>query len=211
MNTLDDDLPPGDPAESLRLIEHERAEVAHRLVPDPRLQHWPWGLAWLIGFMAFFLRFGPGGRRFVDLPDWLPVTMLLGLTIVAGMITGVVGARANRAVAGRTSRQGGRYSITWSVAFIGLWAVLGRVSPMLPYAQGTLLWTGTMVAMTGALHMAGGAVFDDRALFRLGAFISGVNIVGVLAGPGWHALIVAVAGGGGLLVAGLLSWLRWRR
>lgn len=211
MEPADDDLPPTDLTESLRLIEHERAETAHRLQPDPRLQLWPWGLAWLIGFSAYFLRFGPGGHRYLDLPAWLPLVLLWGLITVAGVITGVAGARASRSVSGRTSRQGTMYALTWSVTFTGLWLVLSRVSSVLPSAEGTLLWTGTMVAATGALHMAGGAVFDNRTLFRLGLVISAVNAVGVLVGPGWHSLIVAVAGGGGMLVAGLLSWLRWRR
>jgi len=61
MNTTDDDLPPADPAESLRLIAQGRAAAERRLIPDPRLLLWPWGLAWLIGFGVYFLRFGPGG------------------------------------------------------------------------------------------------------------------------------------------------------
>ncbi|BCJ65845.1 hypothetical protein [Polymorphospora rubra] len=38
----------------------------------------------------------------------------------------------------------------------------------------------------------------------LGAWISGSNIVGVVAGPGWHSLVAALAGGGGMLVTGWL-------
>jgi hypothetical protein len=58
--------------------------------------------------------------------------------------------------------------------------------------------------------MAGGAIWNDRWLFFLGAWTSVINVAGILAGPGWHSLIVAVAGGGGMLVAGLLGWLRMR-
>jgi hypothetical protein len=58
--------------------------------------------------------------------------------------------------------------------------------------------------------MAGSAIWVDRDMFVLGAWISVVNVIGVLWGPGWHALVLAVAGGGGLLVAGLLGWLRRR-
>ena len=48
-------------------------------------------------------------------------------------------------------------------------------------------------------------------MFRLGLWITLVNIAGVFAGIGWHALIVSVAGGGGLLTVGLLAHLRWKR
>jgi hypothetical protein len=211
MNTTDDDPPPADPAESLRLIARERAATERRLTPDPRLLLWPWGLAWLIGFGFFFLRFGPGGRVFVDMPSFVPLTVLLGLVALAGITTGIVGARAARQTSGPTSRQGAMYGITWSVAFMGMATLLSRLSHLLPVPEANLLWAGAMVALTGALHMAGGAVWNDRSSFVLGASISVINVIGILVGPGWHALIVGVLGGGGMLVAGLLSWLRMPR
>jgi hypothetical protein len=200
-----------DPAESLRLIEQERAQTERVLTPDPRLLLWPWGVAWLIGFSVYFLRFGPNGRIFVDLPSWLPLAVLMGLIVVAGIITGITGARAGRQVSGPTSTQGAMYGITWTVAFFGVSIVLSQVSGELPDDKLNLLWAGVMVALTGALHMAGAAIFRDRSLFVLGAWTSLINIVGVIAGAGWHSLIVAIAGGGGMVVAGTLQWLRLRR
>jgi hypothetical protein len=211
MASQDDDLPPADPAESLRLIERERSETERRLTPDPRFLLWPWGFAWLIGFTLYFLRYGPDERIFVDMPSWLPLTVLLGLILAAGVVTGVVGARAGRSITGPSSQQGLMYGITWSVAFAGVTVVLSQVSDLLPDAEVNLLWAGTMVALTGALHMAGGAIWNDRSLFALGAWTSVVNVGGVLVGPGWHSLIVAVLGGGGMLVAGTLSWLKLHR
>jgi hypothetical protein len=211
MRPTDDELPPTDPAESLRLIQREQAETERSLTPDQRLFLWPWGFAWLIGFAFYFLRFGPNDRVFVDMPDWLPTVVLLSLILAAGVTTGVYGARAGRYVTGPTSQQGAMYGITWSVAFAGVTVVLINVSDALPDAQLNLLWAGVMVALTGALHMAGGAIFSDRPLFVLGAWISLVNIVGIFVGPGWHSLIVGVLGGGGMLVAGTVYWLRLRR
>jgi hypothetical protein len=207
MTPMDDDLPM-EPAESLRLIERERAEAERNLTPDQRLFLWPWGLAWLIGFTVYFLRYGPDGRVLVDLPSWLPLVTLLGLMMAAGIVTGVAGTRAGRWVSGPSSRQGVLYGITWSLAFSGLATVLSRVSGSLPDPDLTLLWAGAMVALVGALHMAGGAMYEDRNLFALGAFISVVNVVGVVIGPGWHSLMLAVAGGGGMLVAGALAQAR---
>ena len=207
MTPLDDD-PPMDPAESLRLIAHERARAERVLAPDQRLFLWPWGFAWLIGFTVYFLRFGPGGRVFVDLPEWLPLVVLIGLLMAAGIVTGVAGARAGRWVSGASSRQGILYGVTWSVAFFCLSVVLSRVSGFVPSPELALLWAGAMVGLTGALHMAGGAMYDDRRLFALGAFVSVINVVGVIIGPGWHSLILAVAGGGGMLVAGAVAQAR---
>jgi hypothetical protein len=89
--------------------------------------------------------------------------------------------------------------------------LFSRISDLLPVPEANLLWAGAMVALTGALHMAGGALWNDRILYALGVWISVVNVVGIIIGPGWHALIVAVFGGGGMLVAGLVSWLRMPR
>ena len=130
--------------------------------------------------------------------------------IGAGVVTGITGARAGRWVSGPSSTQGAMYGISWSIAFAGMSTVLARVSDYLPEPQLNLLWAGVMVGLTGALHMAGGAIYKDRTLFGLGAYVSVVNIVGVLIGPGWHSLILAVAGGAGMLVAGVLSWARLR-
>jgi hypothetical protein len=207
----DDERPPFDPAESLRLIEQERAQTERVLTPDPRLLLWPWGLAWGIGFTVYFLRYGPDNRVFVDMPAWLPLTVLMSLIIAAGISTGIAGVRAGRYVSGPSSAQGAMYGITWFVAFAGVSVVLSQVSGILPDDKVNLLWAGVMVAVTGALHMAGGTIYRDRALFTLGAWTSLINVVGVFAGPGWHSLILAVGGGGGMLVAGTYQWLRLHR
>ena len=207
----DEDLPPADPAESLRLIEQERARAERNLTPDPRLFLWPWGLAWLIGFGVLFLRFGPDGRVFVDLPEWLPLALLAVLMIAAGLSSGILGARSSRDLHGPSSSQGAMYGITWSAAYTGVSVVLSQVTEFLPPAQQNLMWSGASVALAGALHMAGGAVFNNRPLFLLGAWIGAVNVIGVLIGPGWHALIVSIAGGGGMLVAGALAHRRLSR
>jgi hypothetical protein len=146
-----------------------------------------------------------------DLPAlraWLPSTVLIALLLAAGVITGVAGGRAGRHVAGPSSRQGLMYGVTWSVAFAGMSIVFSRFADALPDDRQSLLWGGGMVALTGALHMAGGAMWNDRNLFVLGAWTSLVNIVGILFGVGWHPLIVAVAAGGGMLVLGYVGWKR---
>ena len=210
MGLTDDDLPLGDPAESLALIERERANLERDITPDPRLMIWPWGLAWLVGFGALFLRYGPDDRVIADLPDWLPMTLLMGLMVAAGVVTGVVGARHTRMVSGPTSRQGVLYGFTWAIAFATMATLFSQFGDELSEPRLGLLWAGGMVALTGALHMAGGALWNDRDLFLLGAWTSVINVVGILTGPGWHSLIIAVFGGGGMLVVGLVEWLRLR-
>ncbi|MCU7724101.1 transporter [Actinoplanes sp. KI2] len=210
MEPIDDDEPLGNPADSLALIQRERTNLSRDLTPDPRLMYWPWGIAWLIGFGLMFLRFGPDGRVFVDLPDWLPLTVLSLSFIAAGVITGVTGGRVAAQTRGPSSSQGVMYGWTWGIAFSGMSLLFAQYGDALPDEKLGLLWAGGLVALTGALHMAGGAIWNDRQLFILGAWTSVINVVGILAGPGWHSLIVAIAGGGGMLIFGFLGWLRFR-
>ncbi|GIM92960.1 transporter [Paractinoplanes toevensis] len=203
----EDDQAPADP---LALIERERANLVRHIAPDPRLMYWPWGFAWLIGFTLLFLRYGPDGKVYVNLPDWLPLTVLMLLFIAAGLVTGFAGSRSVRRTSGPTSQAGLAYGLTWSIAFFGFSVLYARLANDLPDQQAGLLWAGGMVALTGALHMAGSAIWQDRQLFVLGAWTSVINIVGIVAGPGWHSLIVAIAGGAGMIVAGFLGWRRLR-
>ncbi|MET7960240.1 transporter [Micromonospora zamorensis] len=202
---LDDDLPPADAAAALRLIQDQRSATARRLDPDARLLYWPWGVAWLVGFGLFFLRFSPGDSALVRLPDWLPLTVLFALLLAAGVIQAVVSTRAYGQVIGDSAQRGRWYGCTWALGSVSIYAGLGRISEHLPDDLAGLVWSATAVGLTGALHMAGGAIWLDRDLFRLGVWISVINLAGVIAGPGWHALVIAVAGGGGILVAGAIA------
>lgn len=206
----DDDLPPSDAATALRLIDDQRAATARRLQPDARLVYWPWGVAWLVGFGLFFLRFSPGDRVLVRLPDWLPLTVLFALLVAAGAIQAVAGARAYGQVTGDSAQRGRWYGWAWALGSVGVYAAVGRVSAHLPPDLAGLLWSASAVGLTGALHMAGGAIWLDRDLFRLGVWISAINVAGAIAGPGWHALVISVAGGIGILVAGAIARLRQR-
>jgi hypothetical protein len=132
------------------------------------------------------------------------------LLLLAGVITGIVGHRSGRHMEGPSSRRGAMIGVTWSVAFAGMTAVLSQLSGHLPDDLLGMMWAAVMVALTSALHMAGAAVWNDRPLFVLGAWTSVVNVIGVIAGPGWHSLIVALAAGGGMLLVGLIGWLRLR-
>jgi hypothetical protein len=205
-----EDRPPADAADALRVIQVQQAEATRRLNPDVRFYYWPWGLAWLIGFGLFFLRFGPGGRIFVNLPGWLPLTTLFVLLAVAGAVSGIAAARAYGQIAGESSRRGAWWGLTWLAAYAGMATILGRVSANLPEDLEGLLWAASAVGITGMLHMAGGAIWLDRNLFALGVWVTISNIVGVLAGTGWHSLIVSLAGGGGMLLAGTIAWMGTR-
>jgi hypothetical protein len=206
-----DDAPPASAEESMRLIREQRARTGRSLVPDPRLMYWPWGIAWLVGFGLLYLRFGPDGRVLVNMPVGLPLTTLFVLMGGALVVTTIGGVRAGRHVSGESSVKGLTYGLTWFFGFTGLGVTAGYLSDFLPEAQVGLMWAAFSVNLVAVLYIAGAAVWSDRSMLVLGIWMMVSNIAGVLAGPGWHSLVISLAGGGGVLVAGLVAWLRLGR
>lgn len=206
--TTDEELPPASPAESLRLIREQRAQTARSLTPDPRMIYWPWSLSWLVGFGAFFLKYGTDGDGPVDMPAWVPMATLFSLMALALAIMTIELARAGRQVAGVSATKGTMFGLAWAVAFISLGVTGGYLSDYLPPPQVGLLWSAFSIAIVAVLYIAGAAIHGDRTMFALGCWLGIVNIAGVFAGPGWHALIISLAGGGGGLVLGFVGWRR---
>jgi hypothetical protein len=211
MAMVDDESAPPSAAESLRLIDAQREAAVRSLSPDPRLIYWPWGLAWFVGFGLLFLRHGPHERVYVDMPSWLPLVTLYVLMVVAFVVSGVSGARANRQISGDSSIRGRRYGLSWGLGFLGTTVICIHFSDRLPPEEVTLLWSSASVALVGVLYLAGSAIWHSTDLLVLGVWLTISNIVGVAAGAGWHALVTSLAGGGGLLVAGFVLWLSCRR
>lgn len=206
-----DDAPPASPAETLRLIEAGRAATARSMRPSPLLTYVPWGLAWSVGFGLLYLRFGPDGRVFVSMPDWLPLATLYALMVVAFVVSGRAGVQAGRHVRGESSIRGLQYGLSWFAAFAAVMVIASRYSDILPPVESGLLWASLSVGVVGVMYMAGAAVWQAWDMFVLGVWMTLANVGGVLAGPGWHSLVICLAGGGGLLVGGLVGWLHWRR
>jgi hypothetical protein len=204
----DEELPPASPAESLRLIEEQRAQAARSLTPDPRHIYWPWSTAWLVGFGTFFLKYGSDGDGPVDMPAWVPMAALFGLMALALVVMTIELRRAGRQLTGESATKGTMYGIAWAVAFTGLGVTGGYLSDFLPPPQVGLFWSASSIAIVSVLYIAGAAIYSDRTMFALGCWLGFVNLVGVIAGPGWHALIMSLAGGGGGLVLGFVAWRR---
>jgi hypothetical protein len=209
--TSDDHEPALTPEESLRLIERQRAAALRKIAPNPLLLYVPWGLVWLIGFGLFFLYFGPDGRHLVAMPAWLPGVVLGVLVALAIGVTIYSSVLSSRGVTGASDERGLYYGMSWFLAF-GLMGVLGsRISSHLPGPEAGLYWTATSTSILTVLYVAGAAVWRDRSMFVLGCWVAVVNILGVLAGVGWYALVVSVGGGGGLLVMAAVMYRRMHR
>jgi hypothetical protein len=148
---------------------------------------------------------------FVPLPEWLPLTLLFVLLFAAAAVSAYFAGRTFRHLHGRSSVQGAMYGFAWFIAFMGMGVTLTRFDNALSGPDLGLLWATVAVGLTGALHMAGGAIWEDRMLFGLGVWLIAINMVGTVLGPGWHSLVISLAGGAVMLALGLALWLREQR
>lgn len=190
----------GDPRVVLALIEAERAHAQAALDPDPRLIFGTWGIAWLLGFMALWL--AASGTSPVRLPMAGAGLFFLGCIAGAVILTMIHIGRRVAGVRGASSVAGAMYGWSWFLGFATLAAVMsGAYRNGLSAETGGLLWSVLSGLVVGVLYTAGGALWQDRTQFGLGVWILLSSAAGALAGFPSVYLVMALAGGGGFLVA----------
>jgi hypothetical protein len=205
-----DAVPDGDPQALLALIESEKARTQQALDPDPRLIFGVWGIAWLVGFLAFWsaasdevawdLPLGAAGAFFF---------LCLASAVVVTMVH--VGRRAV-GVRGVSSTTGAMYGWTWFLSFLTLTVIMASaINRGLPEELIGLLWSVLSGLVVGSLYLAGGAVWQDRFQFGLGVWILVCSAAGAIAGYPSVFLVMALAGGGGFLLAAAFFALRQGR
>ncbi|MDR8413392.1 hypothetical protein [Nonomuraea sp. 3-1Str] len=204
----DDAEAPPSPAETLRLIEEQQAATVRRLQGEPLLLYVPWGVAWLIGFTALFLHFGLDGRPLAPISQMQAVGVLQGAQVLAGAFAGYGIARMSGQLRGDSSARGTMIGFTWLAGMVLVFAIGIRISLVLREEEAQLLWAGLSLLVVGVIYMMTAAVWLNWPMFFLGAWTIAVNVVGIMLGAGWQALLNAVLVGGGFIGAGI--WLRWR-
>lgn len=193
---------PVDPAAMAALVADQRAHVVRSTTPDARLLYGAWGAVWLVGFGLLWLaEADPGSGLSLG---WayagFAVLMVVGIAVTAVHLT-----RRSAGLTGTTSSQRRMFGWTWGLAF-GVVAVLNTSLGVAGASDQVMAVVTSVVPalVVGALYMAGGAVWGDRVQFGLGAWICVAAAAGALSGPDRVHLVMAVAGGGGLLIGALV-------
>lgn len=199
--------PAADPSALLATIEVERDRASRELEPDPRLIYAVWGVAWLVGFLLWWAAARPAGP--VDVPLGVAGALFAVCILTAMVTTGVHIGRRVAGVRGVSARVGAMYGWAWFLSFTTLFAVMsGAARQGVSEETGALLWSVLSGLVVGALYLAGGALWQDNTQYGLGVWILVSSAAGALAGyPGVY-LVMALAGGGGFLLAALFFSLR---
>jgi hypothetical protein len=160
----------------------------------------PWGAAYLLGFGSVFLTYPSAAP--LRLPGGV-AAVITGVLFAAAIVVSVVnGTRAGRGVRGPSRMVGAMYGWSWTLGFSALAAVnIGVTRRGLPADAATLLWSGSALLLVGVLYLAGGALWQDRFQYGLGVWMLLSGAGSVFAGVPGNFAVVALAGGGGLLLA----------
>ena len=192
---VDDQTPPS-PADALAIIEREQA----RQVPPYWRFYLIWGIAWMVIGLAWFAH-GAG------LVGATLAGMLTGAAILGGsLISGITGARMGRGVTGPSQVYGALYGWVWPVAMVGIVALilgLNRLGAPTGYTAPALF-----VFVTGGLFAVGASVWRQIPDYVLGITLMVLGASLLFIPAPWHALALAVVGGGTLVVTGF--WTRAR-
>lgn len=199
-----------DLAQMLDLAEAQRRIVAGRMGAFVPVILLSWGIAWVAGFLVLWSIDRPAG---FSLPVAIAAPLVIGLFLAAGAVSTVLGVRMGRGVrAGQTSTfRGIVYGQAWWVGSIAIW-LLGTalVQNGMDAALLSIYFPSAYVFFVGLMYGMGGIIWKSSAMVILGGWSVVVSAVAPFFGAPTNHLVFAIAGGGGFLVASLVSFL-WLR
>ena len=208
-----DDLTPLDAEDAtldveaaLGIISAQRAAVRDTVEPDTRLLFATWGLAWLVGNLLLFVT----ARESTMLtPAGWSFAIYYVLLAVAVAVTIVHTVQRSRGVVGPSGRSGAMFGWAWTISFVGVFLTMtGLMEAGASPQVINLGWSALSCLLVGILYLAGGAMWQSTVLYALGGWIVVVAGASTLAGLPGSFLVMALAGGGGLLVGALASHVR---
>ncbi len=199
------DPAPASAAEALSIISAQR-RVAWRTVPSSALLFLVWGAAWLVGYGALWLSADEQGR-----PSVAAAVLAVVLAVAAVATTIVHSVSRTRGIAGDSARQGALYGWAWFVGYLAMgWIISALGAAGASYEVVGLAANSVAALVAGLLYLAGGILWRATAMYVLGAWIALVGAASAFAGLPASYLWLALAGGGGMLTAGLVELARRR-
>jgi hypothetical protein len=184
--------------DALALVDEQRRQAATSLFPGPTPILAAWGCTYLVGFGVLWLTAGRHGA----FATWGATLILAGLGVLASAVAVARMARLGRGVEGPSRRSAVMFSWCWPATLVGVFAFdVGLSRHGVPEAALSLLWPGSFLLVGAVLFLTGGVLFGDRAQFGLGLWSLAVAAASTFAGRPGNFAVLALAGGGGLLVA----------
>jgi len=200
-----------EPAEAMHIYRDGTVRARSATVGVSRLMMAIWGVTWLIGYFCMWL----GSQARDGEPATWSYAVFFALLMLAAVTSTAVGVRTSKrqGVVGPTALTGALFGWSWFVAFGGGMAMTGVIVARydLSGAVIAVLYNSIAALIVGSLYMAGAAAFREPPMFVIGAVFVVLGLVGALVGVPSGYLVMALAGGGLMLVGVLVETLRVRR
>jgi len=192
-------------ADALAIIAAQRARAAE-VRPSSAWLFGVWGAVWLVGYGAMWLT-----SRDDDTPSVAAAVIAIGGGVLALVVTLVHITRRTRGIAGASARQGAMFGWAWAIGFLAQSMIVGGLSQAGASGEVVALAANAIAALVvGLLYLAGGILWRSTAMFVLGGWIALVGAAATLVGLPGSYLVMALAGGGGMLVAAAVEAARGR-
>jgi len=171
---------------------------------DSRATYVSFALAYVLGHGASAVSLGPD--PLIALPAWLPMT-LLGAGLAAGTVFATLAAtRAQRGASRHDALSGQLLGLSWISAFAALFLVITGLAAQLdmPELQMTL-WPTLAGFLVGVLYLGEGAARRNVLHYALGTWLALTSTAALFLGMPSLFWVLAIAGGGGFVVAAVLE------
>lgn len=203
--------PHDDAAEMLALITTQQRKVDQLMLRPIPWMLGIWGAAWLVGFLLLWSAYPDGNPLFtIPMAVAAPVFALL----IAGAIaaSAIIGARLSRGVKGESNFAGAVYGISWSLCGIAFAALgVGLIANGLSQELASIYFPSAFSLMCGTLYLAGAALWRQVSQLVLGIIMLVVGAVAPFFGAPTNNLVMAIFGGGALLIAAVVFAVRLRQ
>lgn len=210
MSPTDDDAPL-DPRAMLDIIEGEKREQARRDRRQVPSFYLVWGVAWLAGFLVVWSA-APGSPSPLEIPAAVAWIVFFVLMAGAAVTSAVVGIRMNAGIRGRSQWVGMIYGWSWTILGGAVAAVgVAMIRAGLPPELASLYFPSAYAVVVAALYLAGAMLWESLDQLVIAIVIAVAGAVAPFFGAPANYLVMAVLGGGPMLVGGVLAALRNRR
>lgn len=206
------DETPLSPEEMLGLLDDQRRSVEGQMGAFVPVIVTTWGIAWLVGFGALWLI--DGLEPAFSLPLGVAVTVFVAVIAGAIAVSTVFGIRSGRGIRGNTgdSFTGTVYGLTWLIGGLGIVGFAqGLLYNGMDRELASIFYPVAFVLFAGIMYIISGAIWRTVPPLILGVWTTGVAVAAPFFGYPTHYLVLALAGGTGFLVLGILLFARLAR
>ena len=188
-----------DPQEAMLTYYKQYKRTQMDLTTASRATYLAWGIAWLIGFGVLWI----SGRSTSGEPSTWAFTLFGTFFVAAWVVSAFIGVREGRSTQGASSISGAIYGWAWFLSFAaGLFMVTWfcKTYDIAPSLSG-VLYISVSALLVGALYIAGAAIWQNRSMLVIGTWMLVLCVCGIIVGVPTGYLVMALAGGGGMLIS----------